>query len=166
MRKHMAAVLAVILLCGCSSEKVTEDTEETEPTPSPSASVNPYTVYGTLALAEEDAGFRFVLPSLEGAEETVYRYDGADSVLEVIADYPENLEVIYRKGKGERDLSFSEDSYDMVEEGEINGHAYYLKGDGETVSLAIWAYKGYSYAIVINQGMPEKEVRAMIQNML
>ena len=110
---------------------------------------NPLTDCGSLAAAEELAGFRLSMPDgVGGSDRRIFR--AAENHL---------LEVIYQKGKaetarirkapGSADISGDYTAYSDLTSISEGGVQITMKGDHGLVSLAIWTVGGYTYSVSV-----------------
>ena len=121
--------------------------------------------YGSASELEQAAGFPVPLPALpEGYEAVLYqaipgqlaevRFSGGGDTL------------IYRAGLGTEDMSGDYNVYPAVQTVEEGGVSVTCKGDGDTVSLALWSRDGYSFSLASERGLDMAAVRAAVSGTL
>ena len=126
---------------------------------------SPWEEYGSLSGLEQAAGFPVPLPVLpEGYEAVLYqaipgqlaevRFSGGGDTL------------IYRAGPGTEDMSGDYNVYPAVQTVEEGGVSVTCKGDGDTVSLALWSRDGYSFSLASERGLDMAAVRAAVSGTL
>ena len=74
--------------------------------------------------------------------------------------------LIYRVGLGTEDMSGDYNVYPAVQTVEEGGVSVTCKGDGDTVSLALWSRDGYSFSLASGRGLDVAAVRAAVSGTL
>lgn len=179
----MAGSQFLPLYSGSSSGGETTDMAATGDS---AAEGSPYMEVADMEEAETITGFSLEAPELDTAETTESAEDaeadasssdaGSAALSRVISVLDGTMiEVSYqtsdgvelyavRKAEGEDDISGDYEEYASVAAQTIGGRAVTLKGDGETVSVAVWQQEGYSYALCAeNSPMTREEAAALIE---
>lgn len=158
-----------VVLMGNPADAVTADDGAVELTAEAAGSgaqfPSPWAEYGSLSGLEQAAGFPVSLPVLpEGVEAVLYqaipgqlaevRFSGGGDTL------------IYRAGLGTEDMSGDYNVYPAVQTVEEGGVSVTCKGDGDTVSLALWSRDGYSFSLASERGLDMAAVRAAVSGTL
>ena len=116
---------------------------------------NPFVECGTLAEAQDQAGFSLTLP------------DGCtpghisvlpDQMIQVLCE--DNLTI--RKAVGQEDNSGDYTAYPQVDTLSSHGTEVTLKGDGDTVKVAVWTTEGYTYAIQSAAGLSRDAMLTLV----
>ena len=138
----LVLILSVAALASCGGGKTATDTttaeEATEGTP------NPWTDYDDAEAAMAGTGITLTFPeTLNGKAAAAFRGMG-ETMLEIKYD----VGTYVRKSVGEEDdISGDYNEYAVVETVTVGERTVTFKGDGETVSLALWTEDGFSYAV-------------------
>lgn len=119
---------------------------------------NPFVEYGTLADAAKAAGVELTVPDvLNGSDGRVFQAIEND-LLEVIYRKGEDETARIRKAAGSDDISGDYNVYAQMDTVSVNGVQVTLKGNSGKVSLATWTAEGYTYAVSVEGGIPDKEM--------
>lgn len=134
---------------------------QTQGTQSP----DPFRDCGTLAEAEQAAGFSFQLPDrLPGWVSTPTIRAIPSSLIEV-SYHGTDESLVLRKGPGSEDISGDYNTYPQVSTVEIGGRQVTVKGEGDTISTATWTDGEYSYAIHSTPGMDRNALSLLVEGM-
>lgn len=72
-------------------------------------------------------------------------------------------ELTYRKSAGSEDISGDYNVYNTEKTIDIDDCKVTLRGNDGTYNLAVWQKDGYSYSIMVSNGISESEMTAMIK---
>ncbi len=127
----------------------------------------PYLEVSSLEEAEEAAGFRMTVPEtvLSGERVSIVVYDG--NMIQVTYGTEDGAETVccIRKAEGTEDISGDYNEYTEVTTKILHGREVTLKGNDGTVSLAVWAADGYSYAVGLGDlTMTAEEMTEIIED--
>ena len=140
----MAAMLAVALVaCGEKNEPAADDEGSTVQIP------NPWTTYTTLADAEAAAGFALSVPETVMSKD-ITLIQAMDGGIIQVSYGSSDARVLVRKGPGSGDISGDYNSYPSTQIITVDDVAVTVKGSEDRFSTAMWAAKGYSYAILFD----------------
>ncbi|MEA4972165.1 MAG: hypothetical protein VB119_03205 [Candidatus Metalachnospira sp.] len=73
-------------------------------------------------------------------------------------------ELVFRKALGSDDVSGDYTEYSSEKSCTIGDFTVTLKGNDDTYNLALWQKDGYSYSIMVLDGISESEMTAMIES--
>ncbi len=122
---------------------------------------NPCVQYDTLQEAEAVCGFELTLP--ETVSTADYRVISGEVLEVIVRDDSDGLEVFrIRKAAGEGDISGDYNPYEETEDLTIDDRTVTVKGNGGSVSNAIWEDDGYAYAVQFAEGVSQEEISALI----
>ncbi len=169
MKKFMICVLSFVLVlsmaaCGGKTEvpaTTVPETTETENVQIP----NPWQECTTLEEAGKLAGVSFTAPeTVEGFDEKYIAAIPGD-VAEVIfsSKEDENAEVMFRKGSGDEDISGDYNTYDDVDDKEIDGKNVTVRSNNGVVYTVTWVQDGCTYAISARAGVSMEQMTQWIQ---
>lgn len=173
MKKFMICVLSFVLslsmaACGGGNAEVTVGTIPWESTESETTQMpNPWQECTTLDEAGKLAGFAFTAPeAVEGFEEKYIAAIPGD-VAEVIfsSKEDENAQVMFRKGTGDEDISGDYNTYDDVDDKEIDGKTVTVRSNNGAVYTVTWVQDGCTYAISARAGVSMEQMTQWIQAM-
>ena len=158
----LAACFAVVLLAVFALQRLRQSADETPEVAMPSY----ITEYAT---AEELSGsLGFPVEDVTGlpfaAEEVTYANCFA-SFAEIVYRSGD-ASVTYRKAYGSDDVSGDYNAYESIWETEIGGGAVTLKGNGGTVSLALWLQGDYTFSLSFEPGVTEEEAIAVLDPLI
>ena len=152
-RLALAACAALLLLGGTFFIQYTFSTPSTPPetTTGPSAEI---VTCASAAKLSEKAGFPVQdiedLPFIPTS--TTYSWCW-DTFAEIAYENSSNT-ACYRKTTGTEDISGDYTDYDQILTETINGTAVTLKGNDDSIFLAIWQKDGYSCSLDFSDGIP------------
>ena len=113
---------------------------------------NPFVSYETLADAARAAGFEMDAPdTVKSYDETSFQVMNNQMVQVIFSNADSRL--IIRKASGDEDISGDYNVYTKTQEVDVNGISVTMKGNDETVQLATWTDKGYTYAVTSGTAM-------------
>ena len=158
-----------VVLMGNPADAVTADGGAVELTAEAAGSgaqlPSPWEEYGSLSGLEQAAGFPVPLPVLpEGVEAVLYQAIPGQLAEVRFSGGVDTL--IYRAGPGTEDMSGDYNVYPAVQTVEEGGVSVTCKGDGDTVSLALWSRDGYSFSLASERGLDMAAVRAAVSGTL
>ena len=136
--KHLLAALCALCLlplaaCGAKSAST--------------GLANPFVDYGTLAEAEEAAGFRLSAPErIDGFDAPAVQLMSGKMLQLIYKSGDQRL--IVRKAAGKDDISGDYNSYAETKTVRVNGADVTLKGAEGKFRTAVWCAKGFSYAVL------------------
>ncbi len=125
---------------------------------------NPIVECSNLDEAMTMTGFDIDCPdSIYGSDtQKVYVID--QQMIEVQYIEGEDEKALIRKAIGSEDISGDFNSYDTEKTEIVNGADITIKGNGNLYYLATWTSQGYSYAIIVTDGMDEERLINIIEN--
>jgi len=112
---------------------------------------NPVAGYQTLEEAEKAVGFDISVPA--DIKELINFSVIGGSLLEI--DFKGGY---MRKAKGTDDISGDYNAYTDTQKLIVGNITYTLKGDGKTVSLAVWTDGGYTYCLHFDEGAAQGDM--------
>ena len=128
---------------------------------------NPFVTYQSLEEAQEAAGFTLSVPeSFEGAgRREIAVIDGR--IIDVTyLDGEDNRVLTIRKGTGEEDISGDYNEYPQEDVTELEGLSVTVRGDGKRIFLALWQEEGYSYAVSIDKGGTQDQLKEIMKTVM
>lgn len=169
-RNRIAAVIlsvtVAITLAACGTQGQTtgesgaavseEDTQSEEAVKIP----DPFTEVGSLEEAAEITGFSLSVPEAPKDYPDMSIRVMDDSMIEVVFSRKTESEEAaveayrIRKAAGTDDISGDYNTYDTATNVETTACSVEMKGNGDTVSVAVWNHDGYTYAMDINEAYP------------
>ena len=69
-----------------------------------------------------------------------------------------------RKASGKEETSGDYSAYETVKNTAVNGMAVAMKGNGNSVYLAVWQKDGYSYSVSSESGLSRAKMSNIIRN--
>ncbi len=124
---------------------------------------NPFVDYKSLDDAARAAGFTLTAPeAVEGWNGEKVIQVMSDSMIQIIFHDGDDNRLFVRKEAGSADISGDYNSYAEVKTVSVNGCGVTAKGNGGTVSTAIWANGGYSFAVTSDVPMSLEAMTAII----
>lgn len=123
---------------------------------------NPFVDCATMQEAAKLAGFEMTVPeTVEGFSDPVIQAI-ADAMIQVsFTDGKDSL--LLRKGAGTDDISGDYNAYEQTKTLTVGGQSVTVKGNGGTVSVAVWTNGGYTYAIdAEGAGISEALVQTLV----
>ena len=126
---------------------------------------NPWQECSTLEEAGKLAGVSFTAPeTVEGFDEKYIAAIPGD-VAEVIfsSREDENGEVMFRKGTGDGDISGDYNTYDGVDDQQIDGKTVTVRSSNGIVYTVTWVQDGCTYAISARAGASMEQMAEWIQ---
>ena len=147
-------------------EAGTEAAAEAEPEETGTQIPNPYVDYETLEEACEAAGVSLRLPdSIEGYERIDYQaIDG--QMVNVIYTAADGSMLLIRKAKGSEDISGDYNEYEHNSEQTINDIDVQVRGDGDTLSAAVWYDNGEAYSMTVDRPMEKDRGLELLQQLI
>ncbi len=123
---------------------------------------NPFTSHATLSEAAKAAGFDLTVPEkVNGSpRQNIQTMDGG--MIQVFYGDEEN-QICIRKAPGNEDISGDYNSYAQVTNVDIDGTSVTMKGENNTLHLAIWTSGEYTYSISARAGMSRTDMSALVQ---
>ena len=148
------------------AEAAAEAATEEEPEETGTQIPNPYVDYETLEEACEAAGVSLRLPdSIEGYERIDYQaIDG--QMINVIYTAADGSMLLIRKAKGSEDISGDYNEYEHNSEQTINDIDVQVRGDGDTLSAAVWYDKGEAYSVTVDRPMEKDRGLELLQQLI
>ena len=147
-------------------EADTEAAAEAEPEETGTQIPNPYVDYETLEEACEAAGVSLLLPdSIEGYERIDYQaIDG--QMVNVIYTAADGSMLLIRKAKGSEDISGDYNEYEHNSEQTINDIDVQVRGNGDTLSAAVWYDNGEAYSMTVDRPMEKDRGLELLQQLI
>ena len=147
-------------------EAAAEAATEKEPEETGTQIENPYVDYETLEEACEAAGVSLLLPdSIEGYERVDYQaIDG--QMVNVIYTAADGSMLLIRKAKGSEDISGDYNEYEHNSEQTINDIDVQVRGDGDTLSAAVWYDNGEAYSMTVDRPMEKDRGLELLQQLI
>lgn len=147
-------------------EADTEAATEEEPEETGTQIPNPYVDYETLEEACEAAGVSLLLPdSIEGYERVDYQaIDG--QMVNVIYTAADGSMLLIRKAKGSEDISGDYNEYEHNSEQTINDIDVQVRGNGDTLSAAVWYDNGEAYSMTVDRPMEKDRGLELLQQLI
>ena len=148
------------------AEAAAETATEEEPEETGTQIPNPYVDYETLEEACEAAGVSLLLPdSIEGYERVDYQaIDG--QMVNVIYTAADGSMLLIRKAKGSEDISGDYNEYEHNSEQTINDIDVQVRGDGDTLSAAVWYDNGEAYSMTVDRPMEKDRGLELLQQLI
>lgn len=148
------------------AEAAAEAATEEEPEETGTQIPNPYVDYETLEEACEAAGVSLLLPdSIEGYERVDYQaIDG--QMVNVIYTAADGSMLLIRKAKGSEDISGDYNEYEHNSEQTINDIDVQVRGDGDTLSAAVWYDNGEAYSMTVDRPMEKDRGLELLQQLI
>ena len=179
IRNRLAALLlcvtigATLAACGNETKSVgasgsAQDTSESESLNGEQIA-NPWVENKDQADAQEQAGFSMELPSTlpEGYESDGFQVIPGE-ILE--ADYvgKDEAKLCIRKATGTDDPSGDYNEYNTVKTITVEDVSVTIKGDGDTIYLAVWNNGSYAWSIGVynGTGLTQQEMERLIAEVL
>ncbi len=136
------------------AEAAAEAATEEEPEETGTQIPNPYVDYETL---EPD--------SIEGYERIDYQaIDG--QMVNVIYTAADGSMLLIRKAKGNEDISGDYNEYEHNSEQTINDIDVQVRGDGDTLSAAVWYDNGEAYSMTVDRPMEKDRGLELLQQLI
>ena len=148
------------------AEAAAEAATEEEPEETGTQIPNPYVDYESLEEACEAAGVSLRLPdSIEGYERIDYQaIDG--QMVNVIYTAADGSMLLIRKAKGSEDISGDYNEYEHNSEQTINDIDVQVRGDGDTLSAAVWYDNGEAYSMTVDRPMEKDRGLELLQQLI
>lgn len=148
------------------TENIQEADTEEEPEETGTQIPNPYVDYETLEEACEAAGVSLLLPdSIEGYERVDYQaIDG--QMVNVIYTAADGSMLLIRKAKGSEDISGDYNEYEHNSEQTINDIDVQVRGNGDTLSAAVWYDNGEAYSMTVDRPMEKDRGLELLQQLI
>lgn len=143
-------------LLGNQEDAITGDSGTISIQTDPSTQIpNPFVECGTLAEAQDQAGFSLNLPDGCTPEHISVL---PDQMIQVLCE--DNLTI--RKAVGQEDISGDYTAYPQVDTLSSHETEVTLKGDADTVKVAVWTTEGYTYAIQSAAGLSRDAMLTLV----
>ena len=143
-------------LLGNQEDAITGDSGTISIQTQPSAQIpNPFVECATLAEAQAQAGFSLTLPDSCTPEHISVL---PDQMIQVLCEN----DLTIRKAVGQEDISGDYTAYPQVDTLSSHGTEVTLKGDGDTVKVAVWTTEGYTYAIQSAAGLSRDAMLTLV----
>ena len=153
----LVVVMSLTALAGCGGNQKEPPLKELnglKPHHSANTQIsNPFQECANLDEAAKLAGFPLTVPN---APTSVQVMDGTM----IQADYENGMCI--RKAPGSEDISGDYNDYSQVE----TKDGLTLKGEGDTVSLALWTKDGYSYSVSVANALSKTDMLALIADIM
>jgi hypothetical protein len=148
------------------AEAAAEAATEEEPEETGTQIPNPYVDYESLEEACEAAGVSLRLPdSIEGYERIDYQaIDG--QMVNVIYTAADGSMLLIRKAKGSEDISGDYNEYEHNSEQTINDIDVQVRGNGDTLSAAVWYDNGEAYSMTVDRPMEKDRGLELLQQLI
>ncbi len=148
------------------AEAAAEAATEEEPEETGTQIPNPYVDYETLEETCEAAGVSLLLPdSIEGYERVDYQaIDG--QMVNVIYTAADGSMLLIRKAKGSEDISGDYNEYEHNSEQTINDIDVQVRGNGDTLSAAVWYDNGEAYSMTVDRPMEKDRGLELLQQLI
>lgn len=124
---------------------------------------NPFITCNTLAEAEKTAGFSLKAPDTAAGSTGQTIQAVRKELIQIFYLDPSGKTILMiRKAAGTDDVSGDYNTYSKVSEVKQDGVTVSLRGNGDTVSLAVWTKDGYAYAMEAQEHpLSQKEMLAL-----
>ena len=161
-----AAETAAEAVTQAGAAAAAETATEEEPEETGTQIPNPYVDYETLEEACEAAGVSLLLPdSIEGYERVDYQaIDG--QMVNVIYTAADGSMLLIRKAKGSEDISGDYNEYEHNSEQTINDIDVQVRGNGDTLSAAVWYDNGEAYSMTVDRPMEKDRGLELLQQLI
>jgi hypothetical protein len=148
------------------AEAAAEAATEEEPEETGTQIPNPYVDYESLEEACEAVGVSLRLPdSIEGYERIDYQaIDG--QMVNVIYTAADGSMLLIRKAKGSEDISGDYNEYEHNSEQTINDIDVQVRGNGDTLSAAVWYDNGEAYSMTVDRPMEKDRGLELLQQLI
>ncbi len=165
MKKIISLLLSLLMLLTFAACAV-ED-KNGNPADEPIANLpNTFTEYETAAEAAAAAGFSFTAPaSLFNSDAVLYRVSAQDQLLEIVYTLQGTEVARIRMALGTEDISGDYNEYASVTTLEVNNLTITCKGNGDSISNALWTDGTYAYALTASEAMAKEDVQALVSSM-
>ena len=159
----MLCVLCLFSLAACQNRAPAEGSAEAEGSAG-LGMANPFVDYGTLADACAAAGYEMHAPDMIGDAAIDTNQVMNHSMIQIVYADPnaEDGRITLRKAAGVDDISGDYNEYASVRTADADGVTVTLRGEGETVSGAIWTANDASYALQFDTPADEAAVLAIV----
>lgn len=124
---------------------------------------NPLTKHTTIEALKKAVSFNFVVPTLPAGYKISLIQDISGDLAEIRFSNDNNT-INYRVSAGSEDNSGNSIVYDSTQEISVNGSQITCKGNGGTISLAVWEKDGFSYSLSSNQGLTTTQMKDIIES--
>lgn len=165
MKKIISLLLSLLMLLTFAA--CTVEDKDSNPADEPIANLpNPFTEYETAAEAAAAVGFSFTAPaSLLNSDAVLYRVSAQDQLLEIVYTL-QGIEVArIRMAPGTEDISGDYNEYASVTTLEVNNLTITCKGNGDSISTALWTDGTYAYALTASKAMAKEDVQTLVSSM-
>ncbi len=146
MKRSVTAIIVCLILtlclaaCGADKNDAHDNTDNVQ-IPAP------WTDYASAEEASAEAGFTIETPESIGNCGFDFARVFDDGMLELFYTDGNGSGVSARKAAGDGDISGDYNEYSEVETMDAGGAEVTIKGNGDGISLALWADGGYTYAV-------------------
>lgn len=165
MKKIISLLLSLLMLLAFAA--CTVENKDSNPADEPIANLpNPFTEYETAAEAAAAVGFSFTAPaSLLNSDAVLYRVSAQDQLLEIVYTLQGTEVARIRMALGTEDISGDYNEYASVTTLEVNNLTITCKGNGDSISNALWTDGTYAYALTASEAMAKEDVQALVSSM-
>ena len=158
----LSIALTIVLACAACKSKNIADADSGNANNNTTQLANPFITCDTLAEAEEIAGFTMSVPdSLVGFDKNLIQAVDK-SMIQVF--YGNDRQILVRKGTGTEDISGVYTEYSGSNSFDVSGSTVTLKGDGDSISLAVWTIDGYSYSVFAEDSLSESDMILIVES--
>ncbi|MGN0995017.1 MAG: hypothetical protein ACI4PD_07805 [Butyricicoccus sp.] len=124
---------------------------------------SPFVDQQTLEDAAKYAGFTITVPEQAGGFEKSLIQAAEDDMIQVFyRGAVDGEEILIRKAAGDRDISGDYTVYDAVKTVESGARQITVRGDGDSVRLAVWTEGGYSFSVWSSADMELDSLLAIV----
>lgn len=170
MKKTSLLAISIFLsltLAACGSTTATSSNSSSPSSPSASSQsvqlANPFTDCNTLEDAQKTAGFALTLPETVGDWVTQTDIQAMqDSMIEVVFTGANDQTLRIRKGLGSDDISGIYTQYSNVKDLSVGNNTVTVKGNDNTINLAVWNDGEYAFSLYSSSGLSEEEIVPLI----
>ncbi|WP_273326305.1 DUF4367 domain-containing protein [Vallitalea guaymasensis] len=154
----VAACFVLVLSISISVPKIIEHIDQ------PTKIVNPYIEYNDVDTAIEELGYDAMVPTKMPEEYTISNVVIIDNTILSI-DYETASEKInYRTSEKNEDISGDFTIYEDVKQIQIDNKDITIKGNHDKIHLVSWKHNNQSFSMYSNQGLSQKQVIGIIEN--
>jgi hypothetical protein len=153
--KYATIAACLVLVVGASFTFKLQQKNDVESV----AAVNPYQEVNSLQEASKITGFDMKVPESIGEYNNQLISVIGGKIIEVryLSSDEKDTGIIIRKSRGDEDISGDYNTYSTNITENIYGKDVNLRGDGERIFVATWTEDGFSYAVMANDYIMDKE---------
>lgn len=126
---------------------------------------SPLTEHSTIEELKKSVEFNFEVPTAPAGYKTSLIQDISGDLAEIRFSNDTNT-INYRVSAGSEDNSGINYVYDSTKKITVDGSQITCKGNGETISLAVWEKDGFSYSLSSEEGLNAAQIQNMIESIL